>query len=166
MTLSILTICFVIYPSVRTRIHTMGNKKNTRGITEFLSSWQADWWCLQKVVLSLCPGPPEFWAWSNRIFDRQKADTLWTAPLLTVLLQKDSGKGVWTKGNKKSSSWSSHPKKILILILIWPVTNQLSHPRAPPPYSRARSSPGSCYSGAKIAAAKVFNRKAFKPHLF
>lgn len=38
MTLSILTICFVIYPSVRTRIHTMGNKKNTRGITEFLSS--------------------------------------------------------------------------------------------------------------------------------
>ncbi len=103
-----------------------------------------------KVVLSLCPGPPEFWRGPIEFLIGRKPIHC-GPPLYNCPPPKGSGKGVRTKRNKKSSSWSC--------ILIWyhtqPVTNQLSHTRAPP-YSCARSSPGSCCQSLQ----------AFEPHLF
>jgi hypothetical protein len=85
-------------------------------------------------------------------------------PFITVLLQKAREKEFEPREINKSS-WSCKKNININMVSYMAGHKPIKSSQGTPPYSRARSSPGSCNRGAKFAA-KVFNRKAFEPHLF
>jgi hypothetical protein len=115
MTVSFITICFVIY-LVYVPVYTMGNKRTHTASQNFCLCDRVGGGLVMftKVVLSLCPGPPEFWRGPIKILIGRKPIHC-GPPLYNCPTPKGSGIGVWTKGNLKEQLVL---QKIYILILI------------------------------------------------